>query len=149
MKLVVFGLAISSSWGNGHATLWRGLCRALAQRGHRVIFFERDVPYYAAHRDLYEIDRGELRLYPEWDSALPEARRELADADAAIVTSYCPDGIAATDLVLAAPPLSVFYDLDTPVTLDRLERGQPLSYIGPRGLADFSLVLSFTGGGAL
>ncbi len=55
MKLVIFGLTISSSWGNGHATLWRGLCRALIRRGHSVIFYERDVPYYAAHRDLHEL----------------------------------------------------------------------------------------------
>ena len=55
MKLVIFGLSISSSWGNGHATLWRGLCRALIGRGHDVYFFERDVPYYAANRDLLEM----------------------------------------------------------------------------------------------
>jgi spore maturation protein CgeB len=54
MNFVVFGLTISSAWGNGHATPWRGLCRALAARGHHVIFYERDVPYYAAHRDAPE-----------------------------------------------------------------------------------------------
>ncbi len=150
MKLVIFGLTISSSWGNGHATLWRGLSRALAARGHRTVFFERDVPYYAAHRDLYELPGGELKVYPHWAVALPEARRALADADAAIVTSYCPDGVAAAEAIFdAAAPLSVFYDLDTPVTLDAIERGRRVDYIGPRGLADFDLVLSFTGGGAL
>ncbi len=55
MKLAIFGLTISSSWGNGHATLWRGLCRALAKQGHRIVFFERDLPYYAPHRDLREL----------------------------------------------------------------------------------------------
>ena len=63
MKLVIFGLSVSSSWGNGHATLWRGLCRALAARGHRVVFFERDTPYYSGHRDLTELPGGELILY--------------------------------------------------------------------------------------
>ena len=82
MKIVIFGLTISSSWGNGHATLWRGLCRALARRGHSVTFFERDVPYYAIHRDLRELPGTDLRLYPDWDQILPEARREVADADA-------------------------------------------------------------------
>lgn len=149
MKIVIFGLTISSSWGNGHATLWRGLCRALAARGHRIVFFERDVPYYAAHRDLYEVPGGELKLYPDWTAALPEARRALADADVAIVTSYCPDGVDAAEVLLDAKPLSIFYDLDTPVTLDAIERGSRVDYIGPRGLADFDLVLSFTGGGAL
>jgi spore maturation protein CgeB len=150
MKLVVFGLTLSSSWGNGHATLWRGLCRALARLGHRVVFFERDVPYYAAQRDLWELAGTDLVLYPDWKQALPRARREVADADAAMVTSYCPDGIAATELVLAADgPLRVFYDLDTPVTLARLEAGETVSYIGPRGLGGFDRVLSYTGGAAL
>src|SRR6185369_5803470 len=149
MKLVIFGLTISSSWGNGHATLWRGLCGALARRGHRIAFFERDVPYYAAHRDLSEIAGGRLILYPEWSAALGEARRELAGADVAIVTSYCPDGVAAAELAGEAAGLSVFYDLDTPVTLDEIEHGRRVEYIGARGLKDFDLVLSFTGGGAL
>ena len=100
MKFVIFGLTVSSSWGNGHATLWRGLCKALARRGHTIIFFERDVPYYAAHRDVTELPYGELILYPDWDSVLPLARRHLADAEVAMVTSYCPDGQAASDCVL-------------------------------------------------
>ena len=100
MKFVIFGLTISSSWGNGHATLWRGLCNALARRRHRVVFFERDVPYYALNRDLTTLPCGELCLYPSWDEALPAARRHLADADVAMVTSYCPDGVDATDAVL-------------------------------------------------
>ena len=149
MKLVIFGLTISSSWGNGHATVWRGLCGALAERGHHVVFFERNVPYYAMHRDLLEIPGGTLFLYSDWRSASQQAARHLADADVAMVTSYCPDGIAASELVLGSNALRVFYDLDTPVTLERLESGRPLSYVGPRGLRDFDLVLSFTGGAAL
>lgn len=150
MKLTVFGLSISSSWGNGHATLWRGLVRALARRGHRVTFFERDAPYYAGTRDLSEIPNGRLVLYSDWDEVRAEAERELADADVGMVTSYCPDGVAAAELVLGSPtPARVFYDLDTPVTLARLGRGEPVGYIGPRGLGDFDLVLSYTGGAAL
>ena len=147
MKLVIFGLTISSSWGNGHATLWRGLCRALVRRGHRVVFFERDVPYYAAHRDLVELPGVELVLYTEWDAA--RARAALVGADVAMFTSYCPDGAAATDVVAEGTALKVFYDLDTPVTLDTLTQGKPVAYLGPRGLRDFDLVLSFTGGDAL
>jgi spore maturation protein CgeB len=150
MKIVVFGLTISSSWGNGHATLWRGLCRALAARGHRVVFYERDVPYYAGNRDLFEVPGGELVLYPDWQDVRRRAVRDVADADVAMVTSYCPDGIAATDLVLAADRAArVFYDLDTPITLSRLSRGETTTYIGARGLAGFDLVLSYTGGAAL
>lgn len=150
MKIVVFGLTISSSWGNGHATLWRGLCRALARKGHRVVFFEHDAPYYAMNRDLFEVPGGELALYAEWAGVRARAAREVADADVAMVTSYCPDGLEATDLVLAAPRATrVFYDLDTPVTLSRLKAGEAIGYVGPKGLCGFDLVLSYTGGAAL
>lgn len=149
MKLVIFGLTMSSSWGNGHATLWRGLCRSLVRRGHEVVFFERDVPYYAAHRDLAHMDGVWLVLYGNWADGLPTMQRELGDADAAMVTSYCPDGIPATDIIGECPGLKVFYDLDTPVTLDAIRTGNGPNYIGPRGLRDFDLVLSFTGGRAL
>ncbi len=150
MKLVIFGLTVSSSWGNGHATLWRGLCRALAAHGHEVTFFERDVPYYSKHRDLHQLPGGRLVLYTEWQQILPHARQELECADIGMVTSYCPDGIAASQCVLDSPArLRVFYDLDTPVTLSHLRAGRTVGYIGPRGFRDFDLVLSFTGGMAL
>jgi spore maturation protein CgeB len=150
MKIVIFGLTISSSWGNGHATLWRGLCRALHGRGHEVVFFERDVPYYAGHRDLACAPYVKLVLYPHWSAIRSIAQMHCADADVAMVTSYCPDGIAATELALGSrAQWKVFYDLDTPMTLDRLRRGEQLQYIGPDGLRDFDLVLSYTGGEAL
>ena len=147
MKIVIFGLTISSSWGNGHATLWRGLCKNLSLMGHDVVFYERDVPYYAGARDLYELPGGRLELYPSWDAVRVRASNDVADADAAFVTSYCPDGLAATELVCnQARALRIFYDLDTPITLARLRAGEDVRYIGPRGLTDFDLVLSFTGG---
>jgi spore maturation protein CgeB len=150
MKVVVFGLTISSSWGNGHATLWRALARAWTARGDRVTFFEKDAPYYAANRDLHEIDGGRLVLYPDWSVALPVARRELADADVAIVTSYCPDGPRAARLLEdEARCITVFYDMDTPVTLAALASGQPVDYLPAEGLGHFDLVLSYTGGTAL
>ena len=150
MKLVIFGLSISSSWGNGHATIWRGLCGALARQGHDVTFFERDVPYYAAHRDLQNSDDYELVLYSEWNDAEPRVREALRSAEAAIVTSYCPDAVCASDMILnSAVPRRVFYDLDTPVTLERLEQEQAVEYIPPYGLEPFDLVLSYTGGRAL
>jgi spore maturation protein CgeB len=149
MKLVVFGLTITSSWGNGHATLWRGLSRALAARGHHVTFFERDTPYYAGHRDAPEPQGAAVVLYEEWEHALARARRELLDADVAMVTSYCADAVAASAELLDAGGIKVFYDLDTPVTLAGLRTGRPVPYIGLRGLRDFDLVLSYTGGTAL
>lgn len=118
--------------------------------GHDAVFFERDVPYYAATRDLHRGAGYELVLYADWAEALPLANSALADADVAIVTSYCPDAIAASELILAKKHLlHVFYDLDTPVTFERLDRGEPVEYIPPDGLSRFDLVLSFTGGTAL
>jgi spore maturation protein CgeB len=151
MNLTIFGLSISSSWGNGHATLWRGLCRAMAERGHRVHFFERDVPYYARYRDYTEMPAGSrLYLYDEWENAIPFARRSLVDSDVSMVTSYCPDAIAASGLAVESPvPLHTFYDLDTGVTLHKFAAGEPVAYLGPRLLADYDLVLSYTGGKAL
>src|SRR5690606_10256976 len=137
-------------WGNGHATLWRALCRALARRGHRLIFFERYVPYYAAHRELTVLPGGELHLYSAWEDVRGSARRYLADADVAMVARDCAGGVAAAALVLsAAPGRRVFYDLDTPVTLEALRRGEPVAYIAADGLGDFDVVLSYTGGAAL
>jgi spore maturation protein CgeB len=151
MKLAIFGLTISSSWGNGHATLWRGICRSLASHGHAVHFFERDVPYYARYRDYTDPPRGvTLHLYEEWAAVLPTARQHLADADVSMVTSYCPDALAASDLCFDSPVrLKTFYDLDTGVTLHRFAAGQPVDYLGPRLLRDYDLVLSYTGGKAL
>jgi spore maturation protein CgeB len=116
---------------------------------HHTVFFERDVPYYSQNRDLTVLEGGRLVLYQDWDQLIPEAKRELTGADVAIITSYCPDALAAAELVLAMPVLHLFYDLDAPVTLSQLAAGHAVAYIGPEGLAPFDLVLSFTGGAAL
>jgi spore maturation protein CgeB len=151
MRFAIFGLTVSSSWGNGHATLWRGLIRALVRKGHEVAFFERDVPYYASTRDLHRLpDGARLVLYPDWPSVTEEAAGAVADADVAMVTSYCADGPLAAELAVdKRGGISVFYDLDTPVTLARLEAGERPVYLPTHGLGDFDLVLSYTGGEAL
>ncbi len=150
MKFVVFGLSISSAWGNGHATLLRGLFRELYGMGHEVHFFEKNTPYYASHRDAGEFRFVNLHLYSEWDGVREKAARLLTTADAAIVTSYCPDGAEASGMVLSANvPRSIFYDMDTPVTLSRLERGETVPYLPIEGLTGFDLVLSYTGGRVL
>lgn len=150
MRFVIFGLTVTSSWGNGHATIWRGLCRALGQNGHSVTFFEKDVPYYRAHRDLHQAPDYNIQLYSHWREVEPSARREVRESDCSIVTSYCPDAHRASDLVLEVPvSRSVFYDLDTPVTLSTLAQSGSVDYIPPYGLRPFDLVLSYTGGRAL
>lgn len=150
MKIVIFGLSVSSAWGNGHATLLRGLFRALNDHGHQIHFFERDTPYYAAHRDAESLPFAHLYFYRDWAENLNRAKHLLSDADVGMVTSYCPDGVAACDLVLSSRlPRTVFYDMDTPVTLTRLGEGESVPYIPREGLGCFDLVLSYTGGKAL
>ena len=148
---MVFGLSISSAWGNGHATLLRGLFRALHAGGHEVHFFEHDTAYYSAHRDVTSLPFVTLHLYNEWNDALAVATRLLGEADAAIVTSYCPDGAAACSLILGLTTRlrTIFYDMDTPVTLDRLARSEIIPYLPLEGLGQFDLVLSYTGGAAI
>jgi spore maturation protein CgeB len=149
MKLVIFGLTVSSSWGNGHATLWRGLCNAFARQGHDVTFFERDVSYYANYRDLAGPQSYKLILYPSWAEVSSLAKSAIGDSDVAVVTSYCPDALAACALVLESKATKVFYDLDTAVTLQNFRAHGAVDYIPSTGLADFDLVLSYVGGRAL
>jgi spore maturation protein CgeB len=151
MHIVIFGLTVSSSWGNGHATLWRSLICAMVRRGHTITFFERDVPYYASTRDLWELPSpARLRLYCDLCDIKQEALRELQDADLAICTSFCPDGVMAAEWILDSnAAIRAFYDLDTPVTLSGLASEKTLAYLPGNGLRDFDLVLSYTGGRAL
>jgi spore maturation protein CgeB len=149
MKLAIFGLTMSSSWGNGHATLWRGLCKALGRMGHQVVFFEHNQRYYESARDAEAVPGAELVIYEDWSSVRSLAARTLSDADAAIVTSYCPDAIEARDAILDADALAVFYDLDTGVTLANTEAGVEVPYLGRDLLRAYDLVLSYTGGEAL
>jgi spore maturation protein CgeB len=149
MKLIIFGLTVSSSWGNGHATLWRGLCKALAGAGHDVTFIERDVPYYANHRDLIWPETYKLILYPDWEEVASVAKRLVRETDVAIVTSYCPNACEASELVLNSSAVKVFYDLDTPVTLQQVKKQGFAEYVPASGLAGFDLVLSYVGGRAL
>ncbi|MDP9034178.1 MAG: glycosyltransferase [Myxococcota bacterium] len=150
MNFTVFGLSITSSWGNGHATLWRGLCGALGSLGHHVVFFERDTPYYASHRDGTSYRGCDVRLYSSWAEVAATAAKEVARADVAMVTSYCPDAKIASDLVRArCAGVRTYYDLDTPVTLGALDAGEAVPYLPDGGLSDFDIVLSFTGGPAL
>jgi spore maturation protein CgeB len=149
LDLVVFGLSVSSSFGNGHATLWRGFARALAEAGGRLTFFERDVEWYANHRDGWTPPAGEIVLYREFRDVRERARAAARSTDIAIVTSFCPDGAEAGRLVCEHALRAVFYDLDTPVTLGKLERGDSVPWLGPEGLQPYDLVLSYTGGRAL
>ena len=147
MRIVIFGLSITSSWGNGHATTFRALARALHARGHRVVFFEKDVEWYASNRDLPQPAFCDLKLYTRWSDALPLVRRELASADVAMVGSYFPDGVAAiVEMLDSAAAVRAFYDIDTPVTVAALRQRGATGYLRAGQLAALDLYFSFTGG---
>lgn len=149
MRIVVLGLSITSSWGNGHATTFRALLKALAARGHAVTFLERDQPWYAAHRDLPRPAFCETHLYGDLDDLDRSHGARIAAADVVLVGSFVPDGIAVIDRVLArARGRVAFYDIDTPVTLSRLEEDD-CPYLARRQVPAFDVVFSFTGGPTL
>jgi spore maturation protein CgeB len=149
LDIVFLGLSITSSWGNGHATTYRGLIRELARRGHRITFLERDVPWYATARDQPEPDGCTTVLYASLEELKDRFAETVRTADAVIVGSYVPDGIAVGDWVLeTAEGLAAFYDIDTPITLAGLEEGGT-AYLAPRQIAAYGLYLSFTGGPTL
>jgi spore maturation protein CgeB len=146
MKLVVFGLSISSSWGNGHATTYRALLRAFAARGHEVVFYEWDAPWYAESRDHPRPSYVTLKLWSDWADVRAEAAAEAREADATIVGSYVSGGPRVIDDLAAAgvDPL-FFYDIDTPVTVAALRNGGA-EYLRTDQVPLFTRYLSFTGG---
>lgn len=146
MKLVVFGLSISSSWGNGHATTYRALLRAFAARGHEVVFYEWDAPWYRENRDFPKPEFCRLVLYREWGEAAPVALAEAREADAVLVGSYVRDGTRVIDDLAEAgiDPL-FFYDIDTPVTVSALRNGGA-EYLRADQVPLFTRYFSFTGG---
>ena len=146
MRIVFLGLSITSSWGNGHATNYRALVRELSARGHDVLFCERDVPWYAAQRDLPEPPWGRTSLYGSLDDLAERHTEDVAGADLVVVGSYVPDGVAVAEWALdTASGATAFYDIDTPVTLGKLRRGDH-EYLTPELIGRYDLYLSFTGG---
>ena len=146
LRIVIIGLSITSSWGNGHATTYRGLVRELCRRGHDVLFLEHDVPYYANSRDLPRPPYGRTLLYSKFEELRDRFGAAVANADAVIVGSYVSDGVAVGDWVLeTARGRRVFYDIDTPITIAALEQGKP-TYIEARQIPRYDLYLSFTTG---
>ena len=149
LSIVFLGLSVTSSWGNGHATTYRALLKGLARRGHRVLFLERDVPWYAMHRDLAAPPYGTTHLYGSLGELRCRFGAAVAEADLVVLGSYVPDGVAVGRWVLdTAGGATAFYDIDTPVTLAQLCRGD-CPYVSPGLIPRFDLYLSFTGGALL
>jgi len=146
LDIVIIGLSITSSWGNGHATTYRGLMRELVARGHAVFFLERDVPWYASTRDLPMPPYGRTELYASLEELRDRFTGAVRQADLVIVGSYVPEGVAIGEWVTqTATGVTAFYDIDTPFTLAALQRGD-CGYLAPRLIPRYALYLSFTGG---
>jgi spore maturation protein CgeB len=146
LHIVVLGLSITSSWGNGHATTFRGLVRELANLGHHVLFLERDMPWYASNRDLPDPGYCLTALYASLEELKAHYTEQVRQADCVLVGSYVPEGVAVGQWVIdTAQGLKAFYDIDTPVTLAKLKR-QDYEYLHPGLIPQYDLYLSFTGG---
>jgi spore maturation protein CgeB len=149
LRIVILGLSITSSWGNGHATTYRGIVRELSARGHDVLFLEHDKPWYSSNRDLPHPPFGRTELYNSVEDLKERFREQVAAADMVIVGSYVPEGVAVGEWVVEhARGITAFYDIDTPVTLSKLERGDS-EYVSPALIRRYNLYLSFTGGPTL
>ena len=149
LDIVIIGLTITSSWGNGHATTYRGLVRELCRRGHDVLFLEHDKPWYAAHRDMPRPPFGATHLYRDVRELTDRFTERIAAADLVIVGSYVPQGVEVGRWVVdAARGATAFYDIDTPVTLAKLARGDH-EYLSPDLIPRYGMYLSFTGGPTL
>ncbi len=149
LRIVIFGLSITSSWGNGHATTFRGLVKALDARGHEIVFFERDVPWYASNRDLKRPPYCKTVLYESLDELKANYESVVANADVVMVGSYVPEGVPLGQWVTEiGGGVTAFYDIDTPVTLAKLRRGD-FEYLTPELIPRYDVYFSFTGGPTL
>jgi spore maturation protein CgeB len=146
MKVVIFGLSITSSWGNGHATTYRGLVRELSELGHEALFLERDMPWYACNRDMPAFPSARTELYSHLEELEDRFLDDIKEADLVLLGSYVPDGVRVAERIIkTARGVKAFYDIDTPVTLAKLETGD-FEYLAPDLISQFDLYLSFTGG---
>lgn len=149
LNITILGLSITSSWGNGHATTFRSLVKALSGRGHKVTFLERDVPWYASQRDLFSYPYCDIHLYSSFEELKTMFLPQVQNADCVIVGSFVPEGIRVGKWVQeTAKGISAFYDIDTPVTLGKIKANN-CEYISTDLIPGYDLYLSFTGGPVL
>jgi spore maturation protein CgeB len=147
MRIAFFGSSLVSAYWNGAATYYRGLLRALADRGHDITFYEPDAFERQRHRDIDDPDWCRVVVYPANEAAMLEALATAPDADIIVKAS----GVGIFDALLeeavleARRPgsLAIFWDVDAPATLDRLERGnEPFAELIP----EYDMVLTYGGG---
>jgi spore maturation protein CgeB len=150
MRIAFFGSSLVSAYWNGACTYYRGIVRALHGRGHEVTFYEPDALERQRHRDIPDPAWARVVVYPVPDA--PAVRRVVsaAAADAGVLVKA--SGVGVYDDVLEAAVLeaagsatiTIFWDVDAPATLSRLERdpADPLRALVP----DYDLILTYGGG---
>jgi spore maturation protein CgeB len=146
VNIAFFGSSLVSSYWNGAATYYRGIVKALARRGHHVVFHEPDAFQRQQHRDIEDPPWAEIVVWQPTEARATALVRAAKDFDVVVKTS----GVGVLDAELEREvaglegPLRIFWDVDAPATLSRLkiDRADPL-----RALIDsYDLVLTYGGG---
>jgi len=149
LELAFFGSSLVSAYWNGAATYYRGIVRALAERGHRITFYEPDAYNRQQHRDMGDPDWARVVVYPATAAAAQACVEEAArTADVLVKCS----GVGVFDALLEAAVLEhrrpdclvLFWDVDAPATLDRVEQDftDPFRALIPR----YDAILTYGGG---
>jgi spore maturation protein CgeB len=145
LRFAFFGSSLVSSYWNGACTYYRGLIRSLHARGHSTTFYEPRAYERQEHRDIPDPPWAEVVIYEPED--VLEVVRRAADVDVVVKTSGV--GVKDEELEravreLSGPRLAVFWDVDAPATLARLEADErnPLRAL----VAEYDLVLTYGGG---
>lgn len=149
LNIAIFGSSLVSAYWNGAATYYRGLIRALSERGHHITFFEPDAYERQQHRDMAAPDWARVVVYPgkHEDAAL----KAVDEADGADLVIKC-SGVGVFDELLERAVLELqssttrvaFLDVDAPVTLDRIQTNpnDPFNELIPR----YDFILTYGGG---
>jgi spore maturation protein CgeB len=149
LDIAFFGSSLVSAYWNGAATYYRGIVRALNGRGHRVTFYEPDAYGRQEHRDIPDPDWARVVIYPgDVEEGARSAVENARGADLVVKAS----GVGAFDALLeqavldlqTSETLVVFWDVDAPATLDRIEGdpNDPFRTLVPQ----YDLVLTYGGG---
>jgi spore maturation protein CgeB len=148
LKIAFFGSSIVSAYWNGAATYYRGIVKALHKMGHEVTFYEPDIYERQKHRDIDDPDWCNVVVYPEDKVTLQGLLREASEANVIIKAS----GVGAFDDFLEdavvqlknEDNLIIFWDVDAPATLDRIESNSsdPFNALIPK----YDFVLTYGGG---
>jgi spore maturation protein CgeB len=149
MEIVILGSTITHSGCNGHASTYGRLVRELSARGHRVLFLERDGEGYAWKGNLPKPRCARVGFYSTLEQLKDRYARAIKSADVIIVGSYVKQGIAIGEWVShIAEGVTAFYDMDTPVTIANLAKGN-LDYLSKALIPRYQIYLSFAGGPVL